>query len=208
MYATNMRKSLKTYIDSVDATLTELVELESLAEVHSQVVETNRQINLEIEDDVRTIGNLQAQRVELFDDFHNATFEGESERIEEIQHEKDDIDNRIAALEESITVAKGKLVEVDGNAIAEMLQRVDAAEVPGFFGPRIKGASFRLPNGAYRSTPPSGLLVELQEGNDALMAEINAAKARIRGMQQWAKYVPSEPETEAHKRLVEALTSA
>lgn len=193
--AKDMRAALKSYIDSVEATLTELSKLEELARVHSTVIETNRDINVSIEDSTREIAHLYGQRTELYNDFHNATFEGNSERVEEIQHEKDQIDRRISELEDAISIAREKVVAVDAVAIAEMLSRVDTAEVSMFFGPRIEGSRYRLSNGAYGLTPPSGLLAELQASNDNLVGEINAARTRIMEMQPWSRYATREPAT-------------
>lgn len=184
--ASAMKTALKTYLDDVHATLNTLEELEELANVHSTLIETNKQIHLNIEDSSREIAHLYGQLEELKQDYFNASFESNSERVAEIEQERDSIDTRISELEDGIETAREKITEVDGEAIAELLQRVDNAEVSVFFGPRIDGARFRLPTGAYRSTPASGLLAELQAGNDQLMAEINTAKVRIRGMQQWS----------------------
>lgn len=205
--ASEMKTALATYLDGVASTLSDLARLEELANVHSTVIETNREINLEITESQRQISHLYGQREELFNDFHNATFEGESERIEEIQHQKNEIDRRISELEDGIETAREKIVDVDSFAIAEMLSQVDNAEVPSFFGARIEPSRWRMSNGGYASTPPTGLLAELQAGNDKLVAEINAVKSRIRGMQQWYRFTPKPPLTPAEKKLREALAT-
>lgn len=200
-----MRKALKTYLDTVEGTLEELAEIEGVAETFSTMLDRNHEINLKIEDAVREIGHLQGQREELYQDYFNASFEGDTERISEIEEERNQIDNRIAELEESITVARAKLLAEDGTGIAEMLSRVDNADVSMFFGPRVTGSKLRMANGQYQQMPPTGLIVDLQNGNDKLKAEINATKARIKGLQDWTLYVPKEPASKAHNKLVEAL---
>lgn len=195
MYAKEMKAALKLYLDSVAATLNELSELQELAEIHSKVIESNRQINLKLEDAIREVGYLQGQREELFNEYHEATFSGNADKVAEVVAERDRIDTRLEELHQGLEDSRGKLVQVDGFAIAEMLQCVDNAEVGIFFGPRIDGVRMRMSNGAYKSSPPSGLLAELQAGNDQLMAELNAVKTRIREMENWSLYAAREPVT-------------
>lgn len=74
-----MKALLKRYLDSIEATLNELLELEELAQVYSTVIETNRGINSEIEDSIREVSYLQGQRDELYNAYHEATFSGNAE---------------------------------------------------------------------------------------------------------------------------------
>lgn len=202
-----MRTALKTYLDGIEQTLTELSELENLAETFSTVLASNHEINLEIQAASEEIAYLYGQREELFNEYHEATFSGNADKVTEVEAERDRIDARVDELHQTAEDLQGKLLQVDGTGIAEMLSRVEDANVTVFFGPRITGSKLRTANGSYQQMLPSGLLVDLQKGNDELQAEINSTKARIKGMQQWALYVPKEPASRAHNRLVDALAT-
>lgn len=202
-----MRSALNGYLKEVTEAKKKLEEAEKVAEAISVAIQRNEEINAQTEAASEEVAYLYGQREELYASFHDASFEGDAEEINRIRAEKERIDNRLEELHESVEELRSKVVDVDGTAVQEMLVSVDKAEVSAFFGPRIEGAKYQLLNSSYKSTSPVGLLADLQSSNDELMHDMNVTKARIRGMQQWWKYVPSKAPTASEVRLREAVAA-
>ncbi len=177
--AANMRKILKTYLDSVDATLKELEELGNLADVFSGVLDENDEINLEIQDAHRKINHLQSKRTDLYEQYHQATFNGSYDRVISIENERDSIDERIAELQATIEESQDGLRELDAVAVADMLARTSNARAPIF--------SNRLLH-FQQNTLRTGLVDQLEEEHKSIADEINAKKRYVLDMREWYRY--------------------
>lgn len=198
MYATNIRAALKSYISSVEATLSDLSELESIAEVFSNMIETNREINLEVEDSIREVGYLEGQREELYNEYHESTFSGNAEKVAEVEEERDRLDARLEELHEGLEDLRSKIVVVDGEAVREMLAKLDDVKLPIF-------QNRHLPY--EKNHQLTGLADQLEYEHKKLAEDVGARVSRIREMHEWSRYIPKKPETPAEMKLRVALAA-
>ncbi len=129
-YAKQIRDIVDEYLESVAAVEKELKELEALAQVYSELIASNTGIHSEIHGYEQQIGHLYAQRTELYNDYHNALFEGNTARVLEIEGERDNIDEAVENAQQAIEDSRKKLSDPDPAALAEMLQRLDSIRLP------------------------------------------------------------------------------
>lgn len=184
MYAQAMRRALKTYLDAVEATLQDLAQVEKLAETFSAVLESNREINDQIEDAIREVAHLSGSRDVLFDEYHHSTFEGLTERTQEIRHEKEEIDSRISELEETIDQSRGKIVEINAEDVREMLTRLSNVKLPIFY------------NGVLpyqQNVAPTGVMNQLEHEHNKLLRDVGDRKRQILDMQPWSIFAARKP---------------
>lgn len=198
MYAQAMRRALKTYLDSVEQALTGLSELEKLAETFNTILQSNDALNEQIEGAIREVGHLQGQREELYNEYHEATFSGDAEKVAEVEAERDRIDARVEELHEAITVAREKLVNLDPAAVSEMLQRLGEVRLPIF---QNRYLPFE------QNHQRTGLADQLEYEHNKLRTDVGARKSRIREMRQWGQYVPSKQASKAEVRFREVLAA-
>ncbi len=129
-YAKQIKDIVEEYLESVAAVEKELTELEKLSAVYSELIARNNRINSEIHSHEQTIGHLYSQRTELYNDYHNATFEGITARVLEIEGERDNIDEAIENAQQDIDDLRKKLRDPDPDAVAELLQRLGSLRLP------------------------------------------------------------------------------
>ncbi len=181
-YGEQVRSIVKRHVDTVSALDKELTELEELAQSFSTLISRNEQINAEIHQCEERIGYLYSQRQELYEDYHNAMFEGDTARVLEIEGERDNIDEETANSENDIDKARNSLSEPDGDAVAEMLRRLDAIEMR----PGDNVWSVRR-DYSERGIQPA-FLDELRTLLDEQRAEVGRRKLAISQAEQWHRY--------------------
>lgn len=183
MYATSMRRALKTYLDSTEQTLTQLSELEQLAETFSTMLETNESVRAEITDHERTVAHLLSRRTDLQQDHAYSLFNSDHARIAEIENSRDEIDRGVSELRATITELRENLIDPDPSAVSEMLQRLGEVKLPIFYNgvlPYQQGVA------------PTGVMNQLQAENNKLVNDVGSRKRRILDMHPWAIFAARE----------------
>ncbi len=176
----NIRKIVKAYLDDVEATITKLDELTALADMFDAMVRENERIDLEVEEANRKIGCLQGVRTDLYQAFHAATFDGDEAKVAEVEQERDNLDERMATLQQGIEDSLSGLQSIDGDAVAEMVRRADEARAPLLSSDRV----------LHFVHNPSrlGLLDQLEVEHNRVVGEISRRKKYIRELQPWYRF--------------------
>ncbi len=183
-YAEQVKALVEDHVNRVEAVEDELTELEELAETFSTLIARTEQIKAEIHQHEERIGYLYGQRHELYEDYHNSVFEGDTARVLEIEGERDNIDEEIANLQDDIDKARASLREPDGEAVAEMLSKLKAIQLP----PVDNQWTVKRDYGQ-RGLQPA-FLDEVRNLHEAKRTEIGQRKTAILQAEQWHMYVP------------------
>lgn len=187
-----MRAALSGYLAEVNAVLDTLGEAEKVAEVLSEAINRNQEISAQIEDAIREIAHLQGQREELYQDFANASFEQDTERLEMISDQRDSIDQRVTSLEENIEDLRSKIADIDRAAVAEMLESIEQVQLPIFCSGSIQWGQTKIMSGGYSVIPPSGLVGELFYAHRSLVTEVAERKRHVRELAPWYQYASKQ----------------
>ncbi len=183
-YAEQVKALVEDHVNRVEAVEDELTELEELAETFSTLIARTEQIKAEIHSYEERIGYLYGQRQELYEDYHNSVFEGDTARVLEIEGERDNIDEEIANLQDDIDKARASLREPDGEVVAEMLRRLSDIQMPTANNQWTSKRDY-----SQRDLKPA-FLDEVRNLYEVKKSEVGQRKVAISQAQQWHMYVP------------------
>lgn len=181
-YAQEVRAIVNGYLSEMDKVETQLGELEELASVFSKMIANNAEIHSQIHGYEQQIAYLYSQREELYNDYHNAMFEGDTARVMEIEGERDNIDEQVANLQHKIEDSRKRVTEPDGNAVTEMLDRLSAIRVLSVDN------QWHVRRDYSQRNLRAGFLDQLRTLHEAKASEIGQRKLAIVRSAQWHRY--------------------
>lgn len=167
-------KAVRTYKQDVNQTLATLDELKRAAETYSKQLDNNDHQYSVIEEAQRRIANLKGKREDLKQDWAEASFEQDNMLLAELDGRKINLDEEMEELQDQINDAHARIETLDGDAIEQMLTRVNELAVP--------------------STK-----VFADEYEQRVRDTINKSKSEITGMESWGRYYENDTVAVDHR---------